>query len=60
MAESFLKIATKLPNGETYAMELDEQAAKDALVEMESWGEDLGDDAREMRQALRDHFNGRK
>jgi len=38
-------------------MELDEPAAREALAEMETWGDDCSQDSKEMRDALRAKFN---
>lgn len=52
----FLEIATKLPDGKTHVMQFDEASAKKALAEMETWGDDCGKDARELRAALQNRF----
>ena len=39
-------------------MELDEPAAREALAEMETWGDECSQDCKEMREALRVKFNG--
>lgn len=53
----FLKIAMPLPTGGVHIMELDELAAREALAEMETWGDDCSQDSKEMRDALRAKFN---
>lgn len=53
----FLKLAMPLPTGGVHIMELDEPAAREALAEMETWGNDCSQDSKEMRDALRAKFN---
>ena len=53
----FLKLAMPLPTGGVHIMELDEPAAREALAEMETWGDDCSQDSKEMRDALRAKFN---
>lgn len=55
----FLKLAMPLPTGGVHIMELDEPAAREALAEMETWGDDCSQDFKEMRDALRAKFIGR-
>jgi methionine synthase II (cobalamin-independent) len=54
---TFLKLAMQLPTGGIHMMELDEPAAREALAEMETWGDDCSQDSKEMRDALRAKFN---
>ena len=54
----FLKLAMPLPTGGVHIMELDEPAAREALAEMETWGDECSQDCKEMREALRVKFNG--
>lgn len=54
---SFLKVVIPLPTGHTQVVELDEKAAREALVEMETWGDHCSQDCKDMRAALRLEFN---
>lgn len=54
---AFLKLAMQLPTGGIHMMELDKPAAREALAEMETWGDDCSQDSKEMRDALRAKFN---
>lgn len=53
----FLSLETKQRDGTTRVVQMDEAGARDALTVMESWGDDLGEDMRALREALRTHFN---
>jgi len=57
MNEPFLSMAMPLPDGTTEVLHLDEQAASEALAEMETWGEECSQDSKDLRQALRERFN---
>ena len=54
---AFLKLAMQLPTGGVHILELDEPAAREALAEMETWGDDCSQDSKDMRDALRAKFN---
>lgn len=54
----FLKLASRAPDGNLHIVELDEAGAATFLTEMETWGDECGDDAKALRERLRQHFSG--
>lgn len=52
----FLEMQMPLPGGKTHVLHLDEAAAKEALQEMETWGENCSPDCKALRESLREKF----
>lgn len=53
----FLEMQMRNADGTAMMLRLDRQSAWGLWVEMETWGDDCGQDAKDLRARLRDHFN---